>query len=162
MPSRKQQVLRSLRCNLFVDYLEEIEEEETRRRSHIPKIGEEDAMTSSQFAQTFDPSQEEQEDCGENYVAGVDGDFNTRLRWWIDASPGTTTYHIQLCCVFEAGACINTNSLEKEPQKRKEMAIKYSEVCKSIAKDGIILPSEIAQLKTLKHATKKVKKSGCD
>ena len=115
-------------------------------------------MTSSQFAQTM-PTQLDDEPQEENYVACVDGDFTTRLRWWIDASPGVTTYHIQMCIVCEAGACINTNNLDKEPAKLKEMALKYQSVAKDVAREGIILPSEFEALKMLKHATRK-KKNG--
>ena len=111
-------------------------------------------MTSSQFHQTM-PTQTQEDD---NYVEGIDGDFTTRLRYWIDKSPGVSTYNIQLCAIFEAGATINLNDLDKTPKKLKEMALKYEAVVKSIGRDGILLPSEVNKLKVLKHATKNKKK----
>ena len=112
-------------------------------------------MTSLQFHQTM-PSQTQEED---NYVEGIDGDFNTRLRYWIDKSPGVSTYSIQLCAIFEAGSTINLNDLDKNPVRFKEMVLKYESVVKAIGRDGIMLPSEVNKLKKLKHATKKKKKA---
>ena len=103
------------------------------------------------------PSQE-----ADNYVEGLDGDYHTRLRFWIDKSPGVSTYSVQLSAIFEAGACINTNKLEKEPEKLKEMALKYQTVVKKIGLDGILLPSEVNTMKILKHATKQKKKGKPD
>ena len=107
-------------------------------------------MTSPFFHQTMasQPSQE-----ADNYVEGLDGDYHTRLRFWIDKSPGVSTYSVQLSAIFEAGACINTNKLEKEPEKLKEMALKYQTVVKKIGLDGILLPSEVNTMKILKHVT---------
>ena len=116
----------------------------------------ESTMTSSQFHQTM-PTQMTQES-EDNYVEGIDGDFNTRLRFWIDKSPGVSTYSIQLCCIFEAGATINLNDLEKEPAKLKEMVLKYESVVKSIGREGILLPSEVNNLKKLKHASQNKKR----
>ena len=46
-------------------------------------------MTSSQFHQTMPSPTQESED---NYVEeGIDGSFTTRLRFWIDKSPGVST-----------------------------------------------------------------------
>ena len=137
--------LTDVRCNLFAD------EEEVASN----------AMSSSQFAQTM-PTQYDDDEDEDNYCAAVDGDFRTRLRWWTDHSPGVSWYHAQLCVVFEAGSCINTNHLEKEPQRYKEMALKYVEVTKAIGRDGLIRPSELKHFKSLKHATKKKKKEICE
>ena len=112
-------------------------------------------MTSSQFHQTMPSPSQESED---NYVEGIDGDFSTRLRFWIDKSPGVSTYSIQLCCIFEAGSVINLNELDKTPSKLKEMVLKYESVVKTIGHEGILLPSEVAKLKKLKHASSKKKK----
>ena len=116
-------------------------------------------MTSPFFHQTLDsqPSQGTQMDA-DNYVEGLDGDFHTRLRFWIEKTPGVSTYAVQLAAIFEAGACINTNMLEKTPEKLKEMATKYQAVVKKIGLDGILLPSETMKMKMLKHATAKKKK----
>ena len=116
-----------------------------------------ETMTSSQFHQTMASQTQTQED--DNYVKAIDGNFTTRLRFWIDKSPGVSTYQIQLCAIFEAGSTINLNDLEKEPVKLKEMVTKYESVVKSIGREGILLPSEVNNLKTLKHASKKKKKN---
>ena len=101
-------------------------------------------MTSPFYHQTLDSQTQEGETQDvDNYVEGLDGDYHTRLRFWVDKTPGVTTYAVQLTAIFEAGACINTNKLEKEAGKLKEMALKYEAVVKKIGRDGILLPSEV-------------------
>ena len=111
-------------------------------------------MTSPFFHQTMDTQTQE----ADNYIEGLEGDYITRLRFWIEKTPGVSTYAVQLTAIFEAGSCINTNMLEKTPEKFKEMALKYTDVCKKIGLNGILLPSEVMKMKILKHATKKQKK----
>ena len=99
------------------------------------------------------PANIAEEPCEDNYVTGTDADFLTRAVYWMSVCPGTTVYHIQLAAIFEAGACINTNLLEKEPQKLKEMATKYKEVCISLV-PNVITNLELKQVAILKHAAK--------
>ena len=113
-------------------------------------------MTSSQLAQSMPTPLDTQDE--EDYVHGIDGDFSTRCRFWMDASPGTQTYHIQLAAIFEAGACINTNHLEKEAGRFKEMAIKFKETCTALKENAVITSREYESMKELKGTTNKGKK----
>ena len=75
----------------------------------------------------------------------------------MDASPGTQTYHIQLAAIFEAGACINTNHLDKEPSRCKEMAIKFKETCTALKENAVITSCEYESMKELKGTTNRGK-----
>ena len=117
-------------------------------------------MSSSQFAQSMPtpPTQfSEDSEPDENYVHGIEGDFVTRTQFWLNASPGCMAYNIQLAAVFEAGACINMNKLEKEPAKFKEMAIKYKESVEALRSASVITPKEFQVMQSLMHQKKKNK-----
>ena len=119
-------------------------------------------MSLSQFAQTMPTQTQTQfpdnaDEPEENYIHGIEGDFVTRMQFWLNASPGCMTYNIQLAAIFEAGACINMNKLDKEPAKFNEMAIKYKETVESLRASSVISAKEAQIMQSLMQQKKKNK-----
>ena len=72
-------------------------------------------MTSPFYHQTLDTQMSQTQDA-DNYVEGLEGDYTTRLRFWIDKTPGVSTYAVQLTAIFEAGACVKHKQVGERGQ----------------------------------------------